>query len=301
MAIPDDLIEALNDCIDRLNQGERVEDVLQDYPDLANSLRPMLEAGLLLPRTRIPVAEVSAAQTAAEPVIRSTVQRVFGGLLGGFTWIIFILAMVLVGAGVWVGSGGLTTSPTATPTATSTTTPTLTSTATMTATQTATSTPTSTATVTLTNTAAPTHTATPAPTSAVQATPDRSTIIIEGPVNAVEGNTIKVYDFTLVVAVNDPIIEVIRVGDVLRVAGERSGVTIQVISIVIINVVVVIQDGAVWRDDDCTNPPPAWAEDEADNWYSRCIAASPVNSDRFDDDNDDNNDGGFDDNDDDDD
>ena len=39
------LREALNNCIDRLAQGEGIEDCIQDYPDLADELRSLLEIG----------------------------------------------------------------------------------------------------------------------------------------------------------------------------------------------------------------------------------------------------------------
>jgi len=57
-----DLSTALNDCIDRLSSGQSVEDCLQLYPQLAASLRPMLEAGLVARRGRVSSAEVAQAQ-----------------------------------------------------------------------------------------------------------------------------------------------------------------------------------------------------------------------------------------------
>ncbi|MBZ0286067.1 MAG: hypothetical protein K8I30_00525, partial [Anaerolineae bacterium] len=97
MAVRDDLIEALNTCIDRLNQREGVEIILTDYPTLANDLRPMLEAGLLFPRARIPAPEIEPGETTGEALIRQTIRQVFRGGIG---WLLLLL--LLVGGGIIV-------------------------------------------------------------------------------------------------------------------------------------------------------------------------------------------------------
>lgn len=58
-----DLTNVFNDCIDRLTQGQSVDECLRRYPQYALSLRPMLEAGLLVQRMRVQPAEVLLAQT----------------------------------------------------------------------------------------------------------------------------------------------------------------------------------------------------------------------------------------------
>jgi hypothetical protein len=60
--VESDLNSAFDDCIDRLADGYSVDDCLRRYPDLAASLRPMLEAGLLARRALYPASEVAQAQ-----------------------------------------------------------------------------------------------------------------------------------------------------------------------------------------------------------------------------------------------
>jgi hypothetical protein len=174
MAVRGDLIEAFNECIDRLNDGETVEAILADYPELAAQLRPMLEAGLVIPRARYPAIDVDAAQQAGEPLIRETVRAVFRG---GFRWIRWLVLLVVIG-GVVVASAvmlsvqenplALTAPDTATPTLTVTATDTATSTPAHTLTATGTATNPHTPTLTLTATG--THTATSTPTLTLTAT-----------------------------------------------------------------------------------------------------------------------------------
>ncbi len=57
-----DLTTALNDCIDRLAEGQTVEECLRAYPQDAAQLRPMLEAGLLTRRSLVTPMEVQIAQ-----------------------------------------------------------------------------------------------------------------------------------------------------------------------------------------------------------------------------------------------
>ncbi len=58
-----DLTNAFNDCVDRLAEGQSLDDCLRRYPQFASTLRPMLEAGLLVQRMRIQPADVLLAQT----------------------------------------------------------------------------------------------------------------------------------------------------------------------------------------------------------------------------------------------
>ncbi|MBK8022177.1 MAG: hypothetical protein IPK19_12290 [Chloroflexi bacterium] len=54
--------EAFTDCIDRLNHGEWLEVCLQRYPQMAEELRPLLQAGLIVRRMEYPAQEAQAAQ-----------------------------------------------------------------------------------------------------------------------------------------------------------------------------------------------------------------------------------------------
>lgn len=60
-----DIMNAFNDCVDRIAQGQSIDDCLRRYPQFTSTLRPMLEAGLLVQRMRIQPAEVQMAQNHA--------------------------------------------------------------------------------------------------------------------------------------------------------------------------------------------------------------------------------------------
>ncbi|MCC7208026.1 MAG: hypothetical protein IT323_12015, partial [Anaerolineae bacterium] len=66
MAAPDPrdarLISALDECIARMVRGEPLESALARFPDLADALRPMLEAGALARRALPDAREVMAAR-----------------------------------------------------------------------------------------------------------------------------------------------------------------------------------------------------------------------------------------------
>ncbi|NWF70231.1 MAG: hypothetical protein HXY40_14185 [Chloroflexi bacterium] len=136
-------------------------------------------------------------------------------------------------------------------------------------------------------------TPTPEATSTAEATPETTatpeddgdleiTIVIEGPVQAININIITIYDIDIEVEADDPLLLVIQVGDIVRVEGTFSTdgdfdltgtVVIMAITIVIVDVdVVIVDDGTVWRDDgSCANPPPPWAP--ANGWRRRCEGA----------------------------
>ena len=57
-----DLTNVFNDCVDRIAQGQSLDDCLRRYPQYAPTLIPMLESGLLVQRMRVPPADVLAAQ-----------------------------------------------------------------------------------------------------------------------------------------------------------------------------------------------------------------------------------------------
>ncbi len=57
-----DLLNAFDDCIDRLAAGNSVEACLRRYPHYASALRPMLEAGRMVYRVRLTSTEIIEAQ-----------------------------------------------------------------------------------------------------------------------------------------------------------------------------------------------------------------------------------------------
>jgi hypothetical protein len=256
MAVRPDLIEALNDCIDRLRAGEDTESALSDYPALASQLRPMLQAGFLVSRARYPAVDVQAAEQAIEPIVRESIRQSFGGGLFGWWWILLLLGLGSVAAILLTIQGGvdLIGAGTETPTSSPTASPTVTMTAT------ATSAPT------------PTSPAQPTATELVEAL-----LIIEGPVSLVTEDMIVIYDTALSPQPSSPLLDVIQVGDMLRVEARPVPDTdiVQVVNITFVNITVVVRDDLAWRDDDCVSPPPEWARDAAGDWFARCAPSAP--------------------------
>lgn len=104
-------------------------------------------------------------------------------------------------------------------------------------------------------------------------------IIIEGPVTAIINNIIVIFGLNIELDPNDPILSVIRIGDIVRVEGSAlgEGTTIIIVAIVVVIVVteqpVTITDPGNWTDNgSCSNPPPPWAP--AHGWRARCEGAS---------------------------
>lgn len=56
------LLNALNDCVDRLHDGQSIDDCLGDYSDMAADLRPMLEVVRLAQRALSGSQEIAGAQ-----------------------------------------------------------------------------------------------------------------------------------------------------------------------------------------------------------------------------------------------
>ncbi|MEM6527404.1 MAG: hypothetical protein AAF653_03875, partial [Chloroflexota bacterium] len=95
--IDERLIDALNDCIDRMATGETIETCLSRYPEFAPDLRPMLEAGLLTQRLSYSMPQVDAART--------RVRRRLGRLLGPppflTRWTVtLVLLSLIIGGGI---------------------------------------------------------------------------------------------------------------------------------------------------------------------------------------------------------
>ena len=138
------------------------------------------------------------------------------------------------------------------------------------------------ATLTLVPTATPTTvtpTFTPDPTMPI-------TIVVEGPVQSISGNTIIIFDLTIVLNATD--LASVHVGDTARVEGyyaANSQVIIAVYVTVLRNTSIPSaavetnpSTGQVWTDPgNCSNPPPPWAP--ANGWRRRCQSApSPGDS-----------------------
>jgi hypothetical protein len=67
-----DLIDALNDCLDRTIEGESVESCLQDYPQYAERLRGLLNTGDLVHRAQAADAQVAALRERGRARVRSS-------------------------------------------------------------------------------------------------------------------------------------------------------------------------------------------------------------------------------------
>lgn len=74
-----DLLNAFNDCIDRLGQGQAIEECLRRYPQYAPTLRPMLETSQIARQIRVSPVEVAQVQERGryrfEEAIRLTERR----------------------------------------------------------------------------------------------------------------------------------------------------------------------------------------------------------------------------------
>lgn len=100
-------------------------------------------------------------------------------------------------------------------------------------------------------------------------------IIIEGPVTEININIIIIYDIEIELNPDDPLLTVIRIGDIIRVEGDLVGegdviIVIAIIVIIIdVDIYVGDDDDVIWRDDgECGNPPPPWAP--AHGWRRKC-------------------------------
>lgn len=286
MAISPDLVEALNQSIDRLQQGETIDEVLNQYPAQAGQLRPMLEAGALFQRVRYTPAEVTAAQNRIEPAVQQAAEAAFKGGLRG-TWPGLLLLVVIVSGGMILaifatGQGNDKAAP-----------DTLSPTSTMTSTAITTEMPVMPAAV-ATSTAIPTITtrateATPTITAIPTSTaPDQPPImVIEGPVEAITEDSVTIFDIVIKLDPDDPLLNAVSIGDVLRIEGEYllndATVTITVINITFVEIDAYVNDdenGTVWREDaaNCNNPPPDWAP--ANGWRRRCEGTNNASSGR---------------------
>jgi hypothetical protein len=125
-----------------------------------------------------------------------------------------------------------------------------------------------------------TITPTPLPTLTPLATVKNITVI-EGAVEVIDGNVVTIFGVEVQVAPDDPLLNTIQIGDVIRVEGNTDGVVVLATTIIHVNIDVTVNpsSGEVWRDDgSCTNPPPDWAP--ANGWRRRCQGGSSNNNDQ---------------------
>ncbi|MEL6405953.1 MAG: hypothetical protein AAFR81_16405 [Chloroflexota bacterium] len=233
--------EILTICIDRLHDGESIDRILQDYPTLASQLRPMLEAGNVTTRARFSTADISQAQEQVYARIEPTIDATFppsNGMMPYWGWIIILL----VGGGILAGITFFTTQPTSDQFAIGT----------------ATASPVAPAT-----SVAPTETALPDTSS-------ETLTVIEGRVTAINQNVITIFEEQITLPSDDPNLGILQIGDVIRVSYDSQNAT--QVSIEFVNILVLVDNttGQVWRGDDCGNSPPAWANDNAQEWYGQC-------------------------------
>nr|MBA3873542.1 hypothetical protein [Anaerolineae bacterium] len=90
------LTEVFNDCVDRLGQGQSIDDCLRRYPQYASTLRPMLEAGALVQRMRIQPAQVLTAQTRVRPRFEDALRAPPRKRMSGASRFIYAIAAVLI-------------------------------------------------------------------------------------------------------------------------------------------------------------------------------------------------------------
>lgn len=180
------IIDAFNDCLDRIQAGQPVEDVLRQYPTYADTLRPMLEITRGVQRVRVSPAEIAESQNRVRADVlqayrdRATPTR----RIYAFPRVLSLAAALLLACLCMIGSGaGLVATgiidldndvhvatPSALPTLTNSPSPTLSvtpspsATATVSPSSSPSSTPTSSATVSATSSASRTPTASPTPT-----------------------------------------------------------------------------------------------------------------------------------------
>jgi hypothetical protein len=255
MAIRDDLMEALNACIERSNAGESLDAILQDYPELAKQLRLLMEAGLSVRRGRFQTAVVEQGRLKADSQIREAINTLPGS--GGFP--LMPILGLLIGGSILLAvifNFSSQNTPDASPSQEQI--------PSLLASEAITEIPLVEQTTEALNTNA-------APT----ATPDGIITVIEGPVDAIEDSSIFIYGLEIALEANDPYLQVIQPGDVLRIEALDDGGQLVIITLTFTNVEAFVHEGMVWRDNgDCSNPPPAWAAAEA--WHQRCEGGAPI-------------------------
>lgn len=128
--------------------------------------------------------------------------------------------------------------------------------------------------ITLTASTSPTETV--APTLFPTSLPVN--LIIEGPVQAINGSIVVIYGYEIQLSPDHPLLRVIQIGDVVRIEGNFGGDTVVAIHIEVVNIDIAVNEaGEVWRDTGgCNNSPPPWAV--ASGWRARCTGQQPGNA-----------------------
>ncbi|MBK8023696.1 MAG: hypothetical protein IPK19_20230 [Chloroflexi bacterium] len=184
------IIDAFDDCIQRMASGESLERCLSRYPAFANDLRPLLETTSTLRRLRVPPNEVAQDQAIVWESLQRRMQTRAAGMSRGRRYMVQLVAAILllsvmasaaffaltrpdlpeqviIDPVATTATPTASPSPSASPTLSATPSPTLSSTAT----GTLTSTPTATPTATPSQTPSTTPTATWTPTATMTPTP----------------------------------------------------------------------------------------------------------------------------------
>lgn len=68
----------LNDCIDRLNMGQPIDDILGEYPEYADDITDLLGFGLLIPEARVESSEVQQVMHHLTTDIDTLIDAEFG-------------------------------------------------------------------------------------------------------------------------------------------------------------------------------------------------------------------------------
>ncbi len=97
-----DFLDALNDCIDRLNQGQSIEDCTQRHPQHVTELRPRLETRALVRRVQPNVMEMAQARDRVRFRLEAHRRQrrsgfVLGRVVGG---VLLVLVLMLASASV---------------------------------------------------------------------------------------------------------------------------------------------------------------------------------------------------------
>jgi hypothetical protein len=247
-----DLIEIFNHCINHLADGHTIEECLSLYPAHAAQLRPLLETTLLAKRSQFPLAEMLQDQELvwariehALPLEPPAPRRPFTSsrlwqLTSAAALLIIVLGGLLFTYSFIVVPATSTLTPTPSHTTTETPEPTRTTTYTPSRTQTSiptntfTPTPSATHTPTVSMTHTPTSSMTQTPTSSITQTPtatitavptqQETQVIVQGPIEAIEGSVITIYGIDI--TVDDETLATLEVGDEVYIEAIYIGATL---------------------------------------------------------------------------
>lgn len=205
------LIEAFDASVRQIARGQSIAEVVAQYPQFAEELRVMLAAAAVVPRYELSQAEVDAARARIQPAIDDLIDGFPDRGLPPLVIPLAIIGVIVVIVLLYLAgqTSGLLAPPTATITPTATATPTATLTEIPSATATETNSPTA------SPTATPPASMTPAPTATLPAQACAQNVVLEGVIEAIQGNQIVVYNYF--VPVSDPALY--TVGTNVRVEG----------------------------------------------------------------------------------